>query len=298
MEASKSGDESRYSPLIIHHDVRQSLQRRHQNIIDQRSDGLQHTQQRDHGSGHASLAQRRGHTRQRGSHTSSRVRQGTEMSTQATEHPLGILAPKTPLELVPLPLNSINSLNTLIAEIEDTRNHRVILKNAVSLIPAGEINPHFLSEITGGEKLNKALQLRISNINLIRNATKNLRGRIKRGVENSFANTRPRRTNISQRATESVTGLQRLPADGFIHRLLQILKRNLPLGGHLLDFLSRLAHRLGQRLSYWNSVFFQLHERIAHDLTPVNRLRVNRRNIGETLISERRGIANSLKNPG
>ena len=167
------------------------------------------------------------------------------MSTQATEHALGILAPKTPLELVPLPLNSINRFNTLIAEIEDTRHHRVILENAVSLIPTSEINPHFLSEITGGEKLNKALQLRISNINLIRNATKNLRSSIKRGIENSLADTRPGSTNISQRATESVTSLKRLPADGLIHRLLQILKRNLTLRGHFLDFLSRLVHRLG-----------------------------------------------------
>src|SRR5699024_7228585 len=124
------------------------------------------------------------------------------------------------------------------AEIEDTRHHSVILEKPIRLIPASEINPHFLSEITRGEKLNKALQLSVSNINLDGNATKNLRRSIKRGIENSFADTRPSRTNISQRATESVTGLKRLPADGLIHRPLQILEGNLTLRGHLLDFLS------------------------------------------------------------
>src|SRR5699024_2752322 len=51
-------------------------------------------------------------------------------------------------------------------------------------------------------------------------------------------------------------------------------------------------------LSCWNSVLFQLHERIAHDFTPVNCLSVDRRNISETLISERRGVTNSLKDTG
>src|SRR5699024_9142858 len=132
------------------------------------------------------------------------------MSAQATEHPLGVLATETALKLIPLPLNSIDSLDTLLAEIEDTRHHSVILKNAVSLIAANgitttsEINANFLSEIAGGEEVNKALQLTISDINLIGNATKNLRSSIKRGIENSLADARPRRTNISQRATESV----------------------------------------------------------------------------------------------
>src|SRR5699024_6893660 len=102
--------------------------------------------------------------------------------------------------------------------------------------------------------------------------------------------------NVSQRATESIASLKRLPADGLIHRPLQIIKGNLAPGGHFLDFLSRLIHRLRQRLSCWNSVLFQLHERIAHDLAAINRLGVDRRNISKGLISERRGVADRLKN--